>query len=119
MRKYKYLTKPVKQSKKFIREMSSCVEKKYFMTLSMVIRSKKIMKLITEFNNTPTEDLTQTQVDIIDVIYQGCILIDDYNELFFKDIKVKFIDLHEFRVMQLKFPHARLHLKFNKNYTGG
>lgn len=118
MRKYKYLTKPIKHPKKFIREMYSCVEKKYFMTLSKVIRNDKIINLIREFNTTEMEDITQRQLDTMDAIFQGCILIDDYNDLFFKDVKVKFINPDDFRTMQLKLPRAKLYLRFDKKNNG-
>jgi hypothetical protein len=84
------------------------------MCLGFTVRHKKIIALIREFNATPIEDMTKAQVDIMDAIYQACVLIDDYNELFFKDIKVKFIDPDEFMTMRRKFPYAALKLKFKR-----
>jgi hypothetical protein len=92
--------------------MHLCVKKKRFITLSQVVRTEKIRTLIREFNATPIKNLDQNQIAIMGAIYQACILIDDYNELFFKDIKVKFIDMDEYGAMRRKYPYAKLGLKF-------
>jgi len=114
MKRYKYLTQPNKYPKKFIKELLSCVKKKRFMTIGQTIRNKKIIKLIREFNEMAVGELNKVQIEVMGAIFQGCILIDDYNELFFKDIKIKFIDHDEYMEMRLKYPYAKMQLEYLK-----